>query len=384
MRGLAIILLALPLAVLSRAQTGVQAVINPALAGSAQASLSTAADGGALLSWVEGSSLKYAVRRGAGWSEVRTIAANRHFFRHPAELPEVIALSGGTLVAHWIETPKEDSEAEFIYVSASKDGVKWTVPAIAHRDRSQVQHGLASIVASGEKEASILWLQALKGEDGPVSLMRTVVTTDGATVTMTKEESLDTDVCACCPTSVVKTSRGLLVAYRDHTAQDIRDIAVTRFENGRWTAGKIVNADNWQLNACPTNAASAATNGDRVAISWYTASQEKPRVEFASSTDGGTTFSKAIVASTGLAYGYTSAVMDEQGGATISWLERVSSGAAVLVRRISATGVLGPVTKVAEGSRQSLGYPRLARIGKETWLTWNTAAKVQTARVNTP
>src|SRR5262249_34215126 len=161
----------------------------------------------------------------------------------------------GTLIAEWVEKGMESSEAEDIFVSTSKDGTRWSMPMMAHKDRSPVQHGLASIAASGPNEASILWLQALKGEDGPVSLMRSVVGADGKQI---KEEELDKDTCACCPTSVVNTSKGLLVAYRDHTPKDIRDIAVLRFEAGKWSASKTLFPDNWEINACPVNAASAA------------------------------------------------------------------------------------------------------------------------------
>src|SRR5258707_470643 len=85
----------------------VQTVAIPSSLESLQASGSVARDGSPLLSWIETQkdesyTLKYAVRRGAQWSEARTIAANRQFFRQPAELPEVIALPDGTLVAHWV------------------------------------------------------------------------------------------------------------------------------------------------------------------------------------------------------------------------------------------------------------------------------------------
>src|SRR5579884_3224227 len=144
---------------------------SPAGGGASQLNLSSAGDGSPILSWVDNDTLKYAIRKNGAWSEARTIAAHRTFFHHPAELPEVISLGGDALMAHWIENPQEGSEAEFVWFSGSADGVHWTAPAIGHKDRAQVQHGLASMVASGPREASIFWLQALKGEDGPVSLM---------------------------------------------------------------------------------------------------------------------------------------------------------------------------------------------------------------------
>ncbi len=357
--------------------------VSPAGAGSSQANWTVTQDGKPLLSWVEptkdGSfALRYSTRTGTAWSEPRTVVAHRKFFHHPAEVPGMVALNDGTLIAHWIEQPSEKSEAEFVYVSASHDGVKWSEPAMASHDKGMGQHGLASIVASGDHEASLVWLQALKGDDGPASLMRSVI---GAGGTELKEESLDADVCDCCPTSVVKTSRGLLIAYRGHTKQNIRDILVTRFESGRWTSPKIVYPDKWQIDACPINAASASARGDKVTLAWYTAAGDKPRVEYAFSPDAGATFTKALVISTGEAYGYASTAIDDAGGAYVSWLERGDGKARLLARHISETGMPGPVLEVAVGTRKDLGYPRILRAGNDVWIAWNSTSKVQTARM---
>jgi len=357
---------------------------NPAGAGGLQPNWSVTPGGGALLSWIEPSkggfsSLRYAVRNGANWSEPHTIAAQRHFFRHPAELPEVAQLSEHQWMAHWVEMPKEESEAEYLYTSASTDGVNWTMPTMAHRDRAPVQHGLASMVASGAGEASVFWLKAGQDEEGPTALMRTIVDASGKEI---REERLAPDVCACCPTAVAKTSKGLLLAYRAHTPQDIRDISVLRFENGKWSQPKNLYADNWKINACPTNAASVAAAGDRVAISWFTSAQDMPKTEVAFSTDSGSTFTKPATVSTGHSFGYTSVVLDE-GGAIVSWLEQGAGGGAarVLVRQISFSGSAGPVLQVAEGGRMALGYPRLFHSGADTFITWGDPKRLQTARL---
>jgi hypothetical protein len=359
------------------------AVPNPAAPGSIQPSWAVAADGSVLLSWVEPAkgdsyNLRYAVRRGSMWSEARTIAAGRRFWRHPAESPGMISLSDGTLLAHWVENGKS-SDSEFIFVSSSRDGIHWSEPLVAHHDQTQVQHGLASMVPSGPREASILWLQALKGEDGPVSLMRTIVDANGKEI---KEEELDKDVCSCCPTSVVNTAKGLLAAYRDHTSKDIRDVAVMRFENGRWSTSKILNADNWEISACPVNAASASAKDNRVAIAWYTEANDKPRVQLVFSSDSGATFTKPVVLNTGDTLGYASTALNNDGGAFVSWIEEGEKTARVMVRLVSPAGVAGPVLKVAEGGRQGLGYPKLVRAGNETWIAWGDGkAGLKTAQL---
>jgi hypothetical protein len=204
-------LLALPaLTVPAMTQTfSSTSLVNPSGPGSLQPNWSIAPDGAAVFSWIEPSqggafALRYAVRHGASWSPATTIAANRHFFHHPAEMPEVIALPGGHWFAHWVESPGGDSDAEYVYVTSSTDGAHWTMPLQAHHDHSAVQHGLASMIANPDGGASIFWLEALKGEDAPTSLKRTIVDASGKEV---REEQIDGDVCGCCPRTVSSFSR---------------------------------------------------------------------------------------------------------------------------------------------------------------------------------
>jgi BNR repeat-like domain len=355
---------------------------NPSGPGSLQPNWSVAPDGSAVFSWIEPSkdgsfSLRYSVRHAGAWSPTTTIAAHRHFFHHPAEMPEVLALPGGHWFAHWVEAPEGgDSDAEYVYVSSSSDGAHWTMPLQAHHDRSAVQHGLASMIANPDGGASIFWLEALKGEDAPVALKRTIVDATGKEV---REEVIQGDVCGCCPTAVTKTSKGLLVAFRAHSKENIRDIAVTRLENGHWSTPKIVNADNWEIEACPTNAASVQAKGDHVAVAWFTGAQDMPRELMAFSNDSGSNFTKPVTLSTGHAFGYTSLALDEDGGAIVSWLEQSPEGARVLVRRVTAANVAGPIVEVAKGGKMALGYPKLFHNGNDTFIAWGDSKHVQTA-----
>jgi len=354
---------------------------NPAGPASLQPNWSVAPDGRAVFSWIEPSSggafaLRYAVRHGGTWSPAMTIAANRHFFHHPAEMPEVLALPGGHWFAHWVESPSGDSDAEYVYVSSSTDGSHWTMPLEAHHDHSAVQHGLASMIANPDGGGSIFWLEALKGEDNPVALKRTIVDSTGKEV---REEVIQGDVCGCCPTAATKTSKGLLLAFRAHSKENIRDIAVTRLENGKWSTPKLVNADGWEIEACPTNAAAVQAKGDHVAVAWFTGAQDKPREQMAFSNDAGSSFTKPVMLSTGHAFGYTALALDEDGGAIVSWLEQSPEGAKVLVRRVTAAGAAGPVVEVAKGGKMALGYPKLFHNGSETFIAWGTTKHIETA-----
>lgn len=378
------ILLLLLVTITALAQTlKLEPAANPSGAGSLQAHWAVAQDGSPILSWLDVSkdgalTLRYATHRGSQWSQPHTIVENRRFFRQPAESPSVISFPNGSLLAEWVELPPGSGETEYVYVSASKDGIQWTTPVMANQDRSPVQHALVSMVASGDREASLVWLEALKGEDAPSTLKRTIVNSDG---TVVREEELDSDVCTCCPTSIVRTSKGLLVAYRDHTSKDIRDIAVIRFENGRWSPSKILNEDKWEINACPVNGAFAAAKDNRVAIGWYTEGDDKPRVQLVFSSDAGTTFTKPIKINTGDALGHVSTALNNDGGAFVSWIEEGDKLSRVMARLVSPTGSAGPAVRIAEGSTQSLGYPRLLHSGNETWIVWGDKTGVKTAQL---
>ena len=157
-----------------------------------------------------------------------------------------------------------------------------------------------------------------------------------------------------------------------------------RFEGGKWTESRNINPDKWKLDACPTNAAAAAAKGNQVAISWFTAAQGSPRVQAVFSSDGGATFGKPVLVSTGRAYGYTSIALDEQGGAIVSWLEQGGTDTRILARPVAANGTAGPDTQVTQGSRSALGYPKILHAGGETWVAWAGSAapaKVQTVRL---
>ncbi len=62
------------------------------------------------------------------------------------------------------------------------------------------------------------------------------------------------------------TARGPVVAYRDRSVDEVRDIAVVRRVNGTWTTPAVVHDDHWQIAACPVNGPALASRGDTVVI----------------------------------------------------------------------------------------------------------------------
>jgi len=373
---------------------------SPAAEGSGEPFLSLSGDG-AVLSWLEeqpdgAHALRMSVLGSAGWSPARTIAARGDFFVNWADFPSVVEVSPGLLVAHWLQRGGTGTYDYGVRVVRSRDGgVTWSEPWTPHEDDTPTEHGFVSIFAGEDGAWGLVWLDGreyVAGEGGEASnemaLRFRQIGGDGA---VGEEMVVDPRVCDCCQTTAVLTSAGPLVAYRDRSEVEIRDIYVTRLVGGRWTEGVPVHRDEWHINACPVNGPKAAARADAVALAWFTGAGDVPHVKVAFSSDAGETFGDPVVVDEGNPAGRVDVVLLADGSAVVSWLERSGEGdAAVLVRRVWSDGRISPSDSLARSSgARSSGFPRMLLAGDGTLVfAWTDVAdggtRVKVVRAQVP
>jgi len=63
--------------------------------------------------------------------------------------------------------------------------------------------------------------------------------------------------------NVAMTADGPLVAFRDRSPREIRDIYASLFTGGAWTQPRPVFVDNWRIEACPVNGPMVAARDQR-------------------------------------------------------------------------------------------------------------------------
>ncbi|MBD0325720.1 MAG: exo-alpha-sialidase [Pyrinomonadaceae bacterium] len=353
--------------------------------------MSLAPDGRVILSWVEKLAekhyaLRFAVRDAKGWSEPRTVAEGTNWFINWADFPSVIALSDGTLAAHWLVKSGPQTYAYDVNLSLSKDkGKTWTKPIIPHTDGTQTEHGFVSLIPLADGRLGATWVDGrnLKGidaddeEHGPLPASMTLrfaaVNAEGK---LSEEAVLDDRICECCQTSAAVTSEGIIVAYRDRSPSEVRDIYYVRKQNGAWSVPRPVHEDGWEINACPVNGPSIAADGRRVALAWYTEAQDRTRVQIAFSTDAGATFGKPVQVDDGEPVGRVDVMLLADGSALVCWLSGTMEKGAIKVRRVRADGTLDSISTIAETdlARQS-GFPRMARLGDRAFFAWTQFGK---------
>jgi hypothetical protein len=321
------------------------------------------------------------------WSVPTTIAEGDSFFVNWADFPSVAFVGTPrepTVVAHWLWKVGAGTYAYQVRLAlASRGGSAFSAPIVPHRDTTATEHGFVSLAPEGNGFRAI-WLDGRNtgGEPpGPMTLRTANVHVDGM---LSDERELDDRVCDCCATAVARTNRGLVVAYRDRSEEEVRDISVVRLVDGAWSAPRAVSRDGWKIAGCPVNGPALAAHGDRVTLAWFTAARDSPRVFIRVSEDGGATFGPAERMSAGSAVGRVDLASTRDGGVVVSWMEREEKGDGVkLVHRVrTAAGAWRPRRVVASlsGARSS-GVPQVVVSGDRVVYAFTEAGKPSRIRL---
>lgn len=374
----------------------VAAISSPTGPGAGEPFLATDDDGRLFLSWLEpvdsAHALRFAVFDDSTWSEPRTIRTGGDFFVNWADFPSIKVVGDGRLAAHWLQKTGVGTYAYGVRVSQSVDGgVTWSDPVTPHRDDSDTEHGFVTLWRERAGMGAV-WLDGRRyNKEGhsPTNEMMLVTTTIGPDGRLGAETRLDERVCDCCQTAVAMTSNGPVVAYRDRSADEIRDIYVVRRIDGGWTAPVPVHADGWKIAACPVNGPAIAGRESRVALAWFTAAEDSGRVNVAFSSDAGATFGPPVRIDEGKPAGRVDVALLGDGSALVSWIERTGGDtAAVRVRRVTAEGKAAPPVTVATSSAaRASGFPRMVMRGNDAIFAWTEPGKpsaVRVARVSNP
>jgi len=361
---------------------------NPAAPGSITPNETATPDGNVLVSWIEPATdamaLRFAVRGTQDWSTPQTIVARNNFDKYAEAPPWVLMLPNRGLLAVWSErlplVKGNKWAGNYLYTAASSDqGKTWTQPTIVHSDRTDGEHSFASLAVQDDNHATIVWLDARDYETKHTyRLMSAVIASSG---TVSDEQTVDNDVCTCCPTSLVKTSTGFVAAYRNHTSEEIRDIYTVREEAGKWQTGTSLHNDGWHINGCPVNGAALAQRQDEIAIAWYSGLEEKASLQVGFSNDGGATFPviRKIDADRGASrpIGRPAIAFLGPGDALVTWLTHEHGLSRLVAAQVRSHDSELHRIEIGQGTTDGLGYPRMQLIGREVMVSWGGAGETK-------
>ena len=368
---------------LSSWSVDVQPLPTPAGPGSFAPQL-TNSPAGVILSWIEQtgerSTLAFSERTAGTWSAPGTAAAGGGWFVSWADVPSVLRLSSGTLVSAWFVATREEIEAYDTYLSYSTDdGRSWAQPFTPHHDKTTTQHGFATLVEMPDTGLGLVWLDGrdmhnhtTHPEGGVMTLRFTSFSPDW---TQGPDMEVNARVCECCQTAAAVTADGILTAFRDRTESDIRDIAVSRLENGRWTEPATVHDDGWEIYLCPVNGPALSARGNDAVAAWFTVQDDQGHAYAAFSDDAGRTWSAPTRLDEQQSLGYVDVELLGDGTAVATWVEFAGGRRHVRMRRVDPSGTASAAVEIAGDAEGRVGgYPRMARQGEELIFAWTESS----------
>ena len=342
------------------------------------------------LSWVsqnaDQATLAFARLTGEGWDTAQVISEGRNWFVNWADFPALSVDSSG-MAAHWLQmsamgTYDYDIRARFY----SQHKATWTAARTIHTDGISAEHGFVSMLPLNDGTTLISWLDGRKimhsEPTGAMTLRAGIFDKSGANVS---EWELDHRVCDCCQTSSAMTEQGPIIVYRDRSQEEVRDIYATRLIDGVWTSPEAIFSDNWQVAGCPVNGPSVAARNKRVAVAWFSAKGDLPKIQLVLSTDSGLSFSAPIVVASLNTNGRVDATILDSGNIVVSWMD-TSGEAKIMLSRYDINGGHLSTTQVAvsSASRRS-GFPIIDAVGNSVYVTWtdiDSTPQVKVARID--
>lgn len=347
--------------------------------------------GGLYLSWVaqddSRARLAYSKWVNDTWSEPQTISEGADWFVNWADFP-VLSMNGGEGVAHWLQSSGEGSyDYDVVASFYDQSQAQWGEGILVNRSGVAAEHGFVSMLPMGKQQTLIAWLDGRntknEPEAGPMTLRGAVFDATGNNL---REWELDQASCDCCQTSAAMTEAGPVVVYRDRSAEEVRDIAIVRLIDENWTAPAIVHKDNWQVMGCPVNGPAVAAKDNIVAVAWFTAANDSPKVNLALSTDNGVSFSPVSRVAGPNTNGRVDVEILANGQVVVSWMDTQATEAKIMLSRFSATGQFIDSINVAvsSASRRS-GFPVIESLKNTVYVSWTDVSdtpRVRVARVD--
>ncbi|HET8866415.1 MAG TPA: hypothetical protein VFM80_12020 [Gracilimonas sp.] len=344
-------------------------ITSPAGDNSMYPRLFTDNTGAVFLSWVEENGnlaeLKYATFDNDSWSSATTLSSDSTWFLNWADYPSLIAHDGKPLATHWLNKVKGGTYAYHINMATYNNG--WSEAFTPHKDDTPTEHGFVSMTPATDSTFLAVWLDGRntdgRGHDEYMD-MNMAMSLRGAIIGNDSEIKdkflLDDSVCDCCNTSVIKTDKGFIAAYRNRTDEEIRDIYVTSFANGSWTDPKPVHNDNWNIAACPVNGPAIDAYDNNIAVAWFTGANGEAKVKLAVSKDYGETFGPPVTLDDGNPYGRVDLNMSEN-KIWVSWLTSAENDAELQIRSFTFDGVeIASYSLPGLSNSRNSGFPHIS------------------------
>lgn len=372
-------------------------ISNPAEDQGKYPRLFTDNSGTVFMSWMksdgDSTRLYYSAYKESNWSEPFEVASSDTWFVNWADYPSIIGYNGNATAAHWLSKTEGGTYSYDVTIAHYENNFgNYFVP---HSDGTPTEHGFVSMHPLTDSTYHAVWLDGRNTggtshdhEEEHGSDLSSAMTLRGALInnsTVVSEQEIDPSVCDCCNTSLAKTSNGIIVAYRNRTKDEIRDIYVSKYnaESDTWSDPILVFEDGWNIAGCPVNGPILDSIDDQVAIAWFTGANEKPIVKMAFSDDSGSNWNPPIIVDQSSPLGRVDVVLKSKDLAMVSWVSRTDGAAEINLAEVHKSGEIKVQTVSLTSDSRASGFPQLTKLSNSLMMAWTDISdekpKIKTA-----
>ncbi len=304
------------------------------------------------------------------WDNKELITDGQDWFVNWADFPSISYNEVSNVkLSHHLQKSSKSTFSYDINYHFFKEG-RWLDRNKLHNDETKTEHGFVSSFPYKDGFVAT-WLDGrntnydkkeMDGHaSGPMNLRSAFISSKGD---IYEDHLVDEMVCDCCQTSVTVSSGIPIVVYRDRSRDEKRDISISRYIEGNWTKPVSIHDDNWIINGCPVNGPNIDSNGDKVVVSWFSASNGVPKVSLKFSRDNGMTFGNKIMIDDiiNLPTGRVDAEFISDDEVVVSWLSSFEGKGSLFLRKININGNQGEIKKIDDISMErSTGFPQIEK-----------------------
>lgn len=347
------------------------------------------------MSWVTGKGktdyLNYSKFNGKNWTAQETITKGDDWFINWADYP-VISESNGSILTTYLKKSDTATYAyDIMFNLYSAETKTWKKNLLLHSDRTKTEHGFVSAIPSSNG-FEVAWLDGRNtasgngdhnshSAGGAMTLRSASITPNGEVI---NEVQLDNRVCDCCQTSIASSVNGTIVAYRDRSEVEVRDISIVRKANPGHLEASIeaFSNDNWKIAGCPVNGPAIDAFDTSFGLAWFTAAggEGKVKVSFL-----GRDVEKTIRIDNGNATGRVAIKMISKTEALVLWMEPRGDKEVIALAKVDTSGKKVSQVIISKTSpERASGFPQLEVMEGVAYIAWTeTAASEKTVKTAT-
>ena len=188
--------------------------------------------------------------------------------------PKIAVARDGTILLSWTQTLPQRHSGNIRFARSTDSGRTFSTPITLNDDGRITSHRFDTLAIDGAGRVAVAWLDArdrdaAREQGGKLSglSMYTVQSGDNG-ASFSANRKFQERVCECCRIALTWTQAGPVVFWRNIFGVNTRDFAIASLDQG---GVRCATDDEWQIDACPHNGGSIASDGQgRLHLTWST------------------------------------------------------------------------------------------------------------------